>query len=181
MELKFASTFVSLSLDQILAPSTVFLIDLTQITNKTALLNANDLSTFSTIWSYALNVTSDELFTNESQYKFFYRIQTNISIIIDRNIFYVSNLREPIAWQVEVIFHNLLFTVVVLDVFALLFLIIKFLFVSVFRGMLICLRFHRLTRIQVNPIDDLTMVVAKNNDPSSVDKQIWPQLPRSLD
>jgi len=74
MELKFASTFVSLSLDQILAPSTVFHIDLTQIINKTALFNANDLSTFSTIWSYALNVTSDELFTNESQYTFFYRI-----------------------------------------------------------------------------------------------------------
>jgi hypothetical protein len=143
MELKFASTFVSLSLDQILALSTVFSIDLTQIINTTAPLNANDLSTFSTKWSYALNVTSDELFTNGSQYTFFYRIQTNISI-----------------------------TFFVLKVFDLLFLIIKFLFVSVFRAMLIRLRFHLSIKIQVNPTDDLTMVIVKNNDPSSVDKQI---------
>jgi hypothetical protein len=143
MELKFASTFVSLSLDQILALSTVFSIDLTQIINTTAPLNANDLSTFSIIWSYALNVTSDELFTNGSQYTFFYRIQTNISI-----------------------------TFFVLKVFDLLFLIIKFLFVSVFRAMLIRLRFHLSIKIQVNPTDDLTMVIVKNNDPSSVDKQI---------
>jgi len=139
MELKFAS----LSLDQILALSTVFSIDLTQIINTTAPLNANDLSTFSIIWSYALNVTSDELFTNGSQYTFFYRIQTNISI-----------------------------TFFVLKVFDLLFLIIKFLFVSVFRAMLIRLRFHLSIKIQVNPTDDLTMVIVKNNDPSSLDKQI---------
>ncbi len=102
----------------------------------------------------------------------FYRIQTNISITIDQNIFYVSNLREPIARQVEVIFRNLLFTVVVLEVLALLFLIIKFLFVSVFRAMLIRLRFYQSIKIQVNPTDDLTMVIVKNNDPLSVDKQI---------
>jgi hypothetical protein len=71
-----------------------------------------------------------------------------------------------------VIFRNLLFTVVVLEVLALLFLIIKFLFVSVFRAMLIRLRFYQSIKIQVNPTDDLTMVIVKNNDPLSVDKQI---------
>ncbi len=70
-------------------------------------------------------------------------------------------------------YHNRLFTFFVLKVFDLLFLIIKFLFVWVFRAMLIRLHFHLSIKIQVNPTDDLTMVIVKNNDPLSLDKQIW--------
>ncbi|CAF4058555.1 unnamed protein product, partial [Adineta steineri] len=62
-------------------------------------------------------VNSAQLFTNESQYTFFYRTTTNISVTIEQNIFYIGNLQQPIARQTEVMFHSLLFTIVVLEVF----------------------------------------------------------------
>jgi hypothetical protein len=147
LDLNFASTFVPSSLDQVLATSSVFAIELTQIVNQTDPLNSSGLSTFSTIWSYSLSVDSDQLFTNQSRYTFFYRTQTNISVTIGQNIFYISNLQQPIARQTEIIFHSLLFTIVVLEVFGLLFLLVKLLFIPVFRITLNYLR-HKQSQSQ---------------------------------
>jgi hypothetical protein len=170
MDLNFASTFVSSSLDQVLAESTVFSIELTQIVNQTDPLDSDGLSTFSAIWSYSFSVDSDQLFTNESRYTFFYRTQTNISITIDQNIFYISNLQQPIARQTEVIFHSLLFTIVVLEVFGLIFLLVKLLFIPVFRKILDRLR-HKLSKSGDTPMDDLSIIEVKSSTPSNVTRQ----------
>jgi hypothetical protein len=154
MALNFASAFVSSSLDQVLAGSIVFPIELTQIVNQTDPLSSGGLPTFSAIWSYSFSVDSDQLFTNESRYTFFYRTQTNISVTIGQNIFYISNLQQPIARQTEVIFHSLLFTIVVLEVFGLIFLVGKLLFIPMFRTIL-----HRLhpeqSTTKDTPMEDL--------------------------
>jgi hypothetical protein len=170
MDLNFASTFVSSSLDQVLAESTVFSIELTQIVNQTDPLDSDGLSTFSAIWSYSFSVDSDQLFTNESRYTFFYRTQTNISITIDQNIFYISNLQQPIARQTEVIFHSLLFTIVVLEVFGLIFLLLKLLFIPVFRTILVRLQ-HKLSKSRDTPMDDLSIIKVKISTPSNVTEQ----------
>lgn len=125
MALNFSSTFVQSSLNQVLAPSNVFNIQLTPIINQTAPLSANGKPTFSAIWSSSFNVKIDELFSTETQYTFFQRAQTNITVILEETVFYVSNAQKPIARQTEVIFHTLLFTIVVLEIFGLLFLVIK--------------------------------------------------------
>jgi hypothetical protein len=171
MELNFASTFVSSSLDQVLAESIVFPIELTQIVNQTDPLNSDGLSTFSAIWSYSFSVNSDELFTNESRYTFFYRTQTNISVTIAQNIFYVSNLQQPIARQTEVIFRSLLFTIVVLEVFGLVFLLVKLLIIPVFHIILNRTR-QLLAKSQITPPDDVAIVEMKNINPSIVNEQI---------
>ena len=170
MDLNFASTFVSSSLDQVLAKSTVFPIELTQIVNQTDPLNSDGLPTFSAIWSYSFSVDSDQLFTNENRYTFFYRTQTNISITIEQNIFYISNLQQPIARQTEIIFRSLLFTIVVLEVFGLIFLLMKLLFIPVFRIILGRLR-HKVSKTRDTPLDNLTIVEVKNNTPSNVTQQ----------
>lgn len=170
MDLNFASTFVSSSLDQVLAQSTVFPIELTQIVNQTDPLNSDGLSVFSAIWSYSFSVDSDQLFTNENRYTFFYRTQTNISVTIDQNIFYISNLQQPIARQTEIIFHSLLFTIVVLEVFGLIFLVVKLLFIPVFRIILDHLR-HKLLKNRDSPMDDLSTIEVKTNIPSDVTQQ----------
>jgi hypothetical protein len=171
MELNFASTFVSSSLDQVLAESIVFPIELTQIVNQTDPLNSDGLSIFSAIWSYSFSVNSDELFTNESRYTFFYRTQTNISVTIAQNIFYVSNLQQPIARQTEVIFRSLLFTIVVLEVFGLVFLLVKLLIIPVFHIILNRTR-QLLAKSQITPPDDVAIVEMKNINPSIVNEQI---------
>ncbi|CAF3715353.1 unnamed protein product [Rotaria socialis] len=127
LELNFSSAFVPPSSDEALAPSTSFAIGLTAIVNQTDPLNSADWPIFSAIWSSSFDVITDELFTVENRYTFFQRSQTNISITIQKSIYYVNNQQEPIARQTEIIFHNLLFTIVVLELFCLLFLINKLL------------------------------------------------------
>ena len=106
---------------------------MTAIVNETAPLNSDDLATFSAVWSSSFNVNSDELFTNESRSTFFYRKQTNITVAISESIFYVSHLQQPIARQIEVVFRNLLFTIIVLEVFGFVFLLTKLLLVPSYR------------------------------------------------
>ena len=170
MALKFASTFVSSSIDQILAPSTIFPIVLTPILNQTAPLNTDELPTFSAIWSSSFNALTDELFTNETRYTFFYRTQTNISITVSQSIFYVSNVQQPIARPAEVFFRCLLFTIVVLEVFGLLFLLVKLLLAPMFRGIITCVHQHRARKNRVGVADSLAMVVVQNREPLSVRK-----------
>ncbi|CAF3559292.1 unnamed protein product [Adineta steineri] len=163
MDLNFASTFVSSSLDDVLIESSTFSIELIQIVNQTDPLDDDGLSTFSAIWSYTFGDNSDELFTNESRYTFFYRTQTNISITITENIFYIGNLQQPIARQTEIAFRSLLFTIVVLEVFGLLFLLLKLFLIPVYR--LILNRINKkLSKNRVTPTNDLTMVIVKSDN-----------------
>ncbi|UJR38772.1 hypothetical protein I4U23_031437 [Adineta vaga] len=159
MKLNFASTFISSSLDQVLAESIVFPIELTKIINRTDPLDNNGSPKFSAIWSYSLTANSDQLFTNENRYTFFYRTQTTINIIITQNIFYISNLQQPIARQTEVIFRCLLFTIVVLEVFGLIFLLVKLLLIPIYH--LIYDRFYQTLarKKQIQPSNDLAVVV----------------------
>ena len=129
---------------------------MTAIVNETAPLNNDGLAAFSAVWSSSFNVNSDELFTNESRYTFFYRKQTNISVVISESIFYVSNLQQPIARQIEVVFRNLLFTIIVLEVFGLVFLLSKLLLVPLYRKAIAFL--HRY-RLRVEADGDLSIVV----------------------
>jgi hypothetical protein len=164
---------VSSSLNQILAPSTIFPIELTPIVNQTAPLNHDHSSRFSAIWSYSFNVKADELFTNESRYTFFYRTQTSISVIISPSIFYVSNLQQPITKQTEVIFRSLLFTIVVLEVFGLIFLLIKLFLVPTFRSIASCVHRYQLRKTRVNTTDDVAIAVVQNHNLPKITKQAF--------
>ena len=131
--------------------------------NHTGPLKIDGLSTFIAIWASSFNVNLDELFTNESRYTFFQRVQTNISVSINPSIFYVSNLQEPIARQTEIIFRNLLFSIVALEVFGLVFLLVKLLLVPIFAKMLACLHKHRAKKTQrIEPANEMTIVVHEN-------------------
>jgi hypothetical protein len=132
MEVNFASTFVPNSLDEVLSPSTFFTLTLTPIINRTDPLNSNDFPTYSGIWSSSFNVNKDELFSEETRYTLYQRTYTNVTISIVESLFYVSNQEKPIARQSEIIFRNLLFTIVLLELFGLLFLLNKLLIIPLF-------------------------------------------------
>ena len=127
---------------------------------------------FSAIWSPSISAQNDELFSNESRYTFFYRTQTNVSVIIGQSLFYVSNVQQPIARQTEIIFHNFLFTIVVLELFGLLFLLVKLLLVPLFNATIIRLHDYLSRKNRVNEGDELAMVVVNKVYPSEVAKQI---------
>jgi hypothetical protein len=78
------------------------------------------------------------------------RTYTNITI---ESLFYVSNQQQPIARESEIIFRNLLFTIVLLELFGLLFLVIKLLMNPLFN--IIYRRLQRLSkRNQVHPFKE---------------------------
>ncbi|CAF1108947.1 unnamed protein product [Adineta steineri] len=170
MELNFASTFISSSLDQVLASSTLFSLQLTQIINRTAPLDNGGSDIYGAIWSSSFIVDTDELFSEETRYTLFKRTFTNITINIAESIFYVSNVQEPIARQTEIIFHNFLFTIVVLELFGLLFLVIKLLLLPVFNSI-----YKRVNYIwNRNRVDvikrNLTKVVVYKSTPPTTNK-----------
>ena len=172
LELNFRSTFLPSALNKILAPSTFFALQLTPIVNQTAPLNTDGLPTFSAIWSSSFNVKTEEQFTNETQYTFFQRMQTNVTVTIEKTVFYVSNVQEPIARQTEIIFRNLLFTIVVLEVFGLIFLVIKLLIAPLFY--MIVDRFRQyLLKKQKNVCvsDSLALVVVNKTNSPAISQQ----------
>jgi hypothetical protein len=154
MELNFASTFLPNSLDEVLAPSTFFKLTLTEIINRTDPLNSDDLPTYSGIWSSSFNVNIDELFSTETRYTLYQRTFTNITISIGESLFYVSNQQKPIARQSEIIFRNLLFTIVLLELFGLFFLLNKLLIIPLFNIIYQCLqKFSKRNQIHIIKTD----------------------------
>lgn len=131
LDLNFASTFVPASLDQVLASSTSFSLQLIQIINRTAASNTYNSAVYSAIWSSSFDVNADELFRRETRYTFFQRTHTNVSVTIKESFFYVSNTQRPSARQTEMILRNLLFTIVILELFGLFSLVIKLMLVPV--------------------------------------------------
>ena len=138
-----------------MAPSTVYALKLSQIVNQTNPLNANDLPKYSATWFVTFDVRTDELFVAETRYSFFQRYQTNLSITLESSIYYVKNLQQPIVRQTEVIFHNLLFTIVVLELFGLSFLICKLLLAPLIRLTLERIRrFRSKSQVDTAPNDN---------------------------
>lgn len=159
MEPNFTRSFVSTSLDEVLASSVVFSIELTQIINRTAPLAGDGLSRYSGIWLSSFKVEEDQVFLGETRYTYYQRSFTNITVIIDQSLFYVNNVQEPIARKTEVIFHSLLFTNVVLELFGLLFLVNKLIIIPAFHKISERIQ-HKLTKNQVHTIqEDLNTVV----------------------
>jgi hypothetical protein len=70
-----------------------------------------------------------------------------------------------------VIFRSLLFTIVVLEVFGLVFLLVKLLIIPVFHIILNRTR-QLLAKSQITPPDDVAIVEMKNINPSIVNEQI---------
>lgn len=163
MEPNFTTSFLPNSLDEVLAPSTVFSLELTQVINRTAPLDSDGLSTYSGIWLSAFNVEADQLFHGETRYTYYRRTYTNITIIIDQSLFYVSNVQEPIARQTEVTFHSFLFTNVILELFGLLFLLNKLIIIPAFQKIVARIKNRHPKNQNTIITEDLTNVIVNDN------------------
>ena len=119
--------------DHILAPSTEIVIHMTAVVNQTSPMNLSERPVFGTEWVLSVDVLPDELFTVETRYTFYKREKTIINIILVDEVYYVSNVQQPIARRSEIIFRTLLFTTVVIELFRLAFLISKLMFLPFFR------------------------------------------------
>lgn len=119
--------------DYIFAPSAELVIHMIAVVNQTSPMDLSQQPLFSTVWSLSMDALLDEIFTAETRYTFYKREKTIISITLVDQVYYVSNVQQPIARQSEIVFRTLLFTTVVLELSRLGLLVAKLIFIPIFR------------------------------------------------
>lgn len=111
----------------ILARSLAVSLSLTKVINETSPIDVGD-STFNGIFIATFTVDPNSLFFTNEQFVRSNETSTNLNIIISETAYYVKNIQEPIAKPSEVVFQNLLFSTVCLELFGLVFLSFKLIF-----------------------------------------------------
>jgi hypothetical protein len=101
--------------------------------NETEAMVSVDGSEFEGIWYPTFVVDKNQMFLSQQTYLTTADLlQTTLVIVISETPFYIKNHQAPITKKPEVIFHNLLFTIVCLEIFGLVFLLFKLLLIPVF-------------------------------------------------
>jgi hypothetical protein len=101
-------------------------IQLIKLINITKPLSNNDLTQYSALWIPTFIKNDDQLFYTESDFQL-YHVQDNtiLTIQITEATYYIFNTQEPITKITEVIFTDILFTTMCIELFALAFLFYK--------------------------------------------------------
>jgi hypothetical protein len=70
-------------------------------------------------------VDLNSLFLTQDQYVRSTSTLTILTVVVSETAYYVKNLQQPIAQRSEIIFHNLLFTELLLGLFSLMIIMYK--------------------------------------------------------
>ena len=96
-------------------------------------MSGNAQSEFEGIWYPTFQLDQNQMFLTEEKYLTTTDLsKTTLLIVITETSFYIKNHQAPIAKRPEIIFHNLLFTIVCLEIFGLVFLIFKLIIIPIF-------------------------------------------------
>ncbi|CAF1529319.1 unnamed protein product [Rotaria sp. Silwood1] len=123
-KLDFSQTFYDDS-NRTLAQTATINLKLTKAINETEPLRGHE-SSFSGIWYPTFAMSEEHVFISSDEYGTSANLtSTTLTIVISETSYYIKNRQLPIAKLREIIFHNLLFTVVCLEIFRLLILLWK--------------------------------------------------------
>jgi hypothetical protein len=111
----------------ILSEALLVAIALTKVINETQRMSGDE-SDFGGIYVPTFTADEHSLAVSNAQYIRSKLKSTTLKIEITETSYYVKNLQQPIARHFEIIFRNLLFTVVCLEIFGLLFILYKIVF-----------------------------------------------------
>lgn len=109
---------------QILAQNLPVNLDLTKVVNETYPMYGEELD-YKGIYIPTFTFDPNSLFLSASQYIRLTSTSIKFQIDIHETPYYIKNVEQPIAKLPEVVFHNLLFTIVCLEIFGLAFLLYK--------------------------------------------------------
>ncbi|CAF1585136.1 unnamed protein product [Rotaria magnacalcarata] len=123
-ELKFYQSFFKNG--SILARNLPVALSLTKVINETLSIDGGQ-SIFGGIFIPTSTTDYNSLFFTEDQFVRSTLTLTTLNIVTSETPYYVKNLQEPIAKSSEIVFQNLLFTTVCLELFGLIFLLFKLL------------------------------------------------------
>jgi hypothetical protein len=108
-------------------------IQITKVINRTYSLENNGQTKFSGIWLPVVTGSLDQMFVDENEYRYGTSSSIVLSVIISETTYYTLNTQWPIASYDEVIFTNLLFTIVCLEIFGLGFLVCQLIIVPLIK------------------------------------------------
>ena len=109
---------------QILAQNLPITLDLTKVVNETFPMIGEEPN-YKGIYVPTFVIDPNSLFLSTNQYIRLTSTSIQFQIDIHETPYYVKNVQQPIARTPEIIFHNLLFTIVCLEIFGLGFLFYK--------------------------------------------------------
>ncbi|CAF1136567.1 unnamed protein product [Adineta ricciae] len=121
-ELNFYQAFYKYG--EVLTQNLSINIDMTKVINETAAMVGEE-SDYSGIYIPTFTTDVDSLFLTQDQYVYSTSASALLTVVISETPYYVKNLQQPIAKLSEIIFHNILFTIVCLEIFGLIFLLYK--------------------------------------------------------
>jgi hypothetical protein len=123
LDLAFAQPLVSVG--RLLTQQPSCTLQITKVINQTYPLSEDGETQFSAVWSPIFSGTLDQMFVDESEYNYGTSSSSVISITMSETTYYIMNVERPITDEDELIFTNLLFTIVCLEIFGVGFLIFK--------------------------------------------------------
>ncbi|CAF1312602.1 unnamed protein product [Adineta ricciae] len=121
---------------RLLAQQASCTLQFTKIINRTYPLEEHGETKFSGLWLPTLSTSVDNVFADENEYKYSTSTSTVLSIVISETSSYVLNVQKPITAKQELVFTNLLYTIVCLEIFGLGFLIFKLIVIPFFKSIL---------------------------------------------
>jgi hypothetical protein len=134
MDLAFAQT-LSVS-GRLLTQQPSCTLQLTKVINRTYALEEDGEIQLSALWLPILSGSLDQMFIDESEYRYATSTNSVLSIVISETVYYTLNTQRPITDEDELIFSNLLFTIVCLEIFGLGFLIFKLIIIPLIKRVL---------------------------------------------
>ncbi|UJR23998.1 hypothetical protein I4U23_026964 [Adineta vaga] len=108
----------------------------TKVINRTESLIEGQPMKSTGIWQTTytgLELSDQLLYDRRGEYHRYLSVNTVLTISLDENQFYVENSQEPISRKGEANFHTVLFMSLALEMFCLIFLVFKLVFVPLFR------------------------------------------------
>jgi len=134
VDLDFAQTF-SVS-GRLLTQQPSCTLQLTKVINQTYPLSEGGMTQFNGIWLPSFSANLDQMFVDESEYMHATSSNTILSIVISETPYYMQNIQKPITDEAELIFTNILFTIVCFEIFGLGFLLFKLIILPLIRHLL---------------------------------------------
>jgi hypothetical protein len=117
---------------RMLGQSANIALQMTKVINDTSPLRVGMDEILNGIWIGSFTVNYYESFVADSDYLNAPALtSTNLNLVISETPYYILNFQEPIARLPEIIFHNFLFTTMIIELFGLTFLLLKLVIIPI--------------------------------------------------
>ncbi|UJR16918.1 hypothetical protein I4U23_003816 [Adineta vaga] len=110
---------------RMLAPDSTITMQLSKVINITEPIDSSHETEYTALFIPTFLVNLDQMLVNIADYAVQTITETSVSLVISETPYFIVNRQSPIAKLNEIIFHNIVFLIVCLEMFGLVFLIMK--------------------------------------------------------